>query len=59
MLTKLLGKPTKDDFAQTLIELAQREGDSELTHDQERFRIIVGDPEEFASQLNLGNVCEE
>lgn len=59
MLTKLLGKPTKDEFAQTLIERAQREGASELTHDQERFRIIVGDPEECASQLNLGNVYEE
>ena len=59
MLTKLFGKPTKDEFAQTIIELAQREGPFELTYDQEQFRIIVGDPEEFSNQFNLGNVYEE
>ena len=59
MLTKLFGKPTKDEFAETICELAQSHGDFELTYDQERFRIVVGDPEEFTNQFNLGNVYEE
>ncbi len=60
MLTKLFGKPTKDEFAQTIIELAQEaHGPLELTYDKERFRIIVGDPEEFTNQFNLVNVYEE
>ena len=60
MLTKLFGKLTKDEFAQTIIELAQKaHGPLELTYDQEQFRIIVGDPEEFTNQFNLVNVYEE
>ncbi len=60
MLTKLFGKPTKDEFAQTIIELAQKtHGLLELTYDQEQFRIIVGVPEEFTNQFNLVNVYEE
>ena len=59
MLTKLFGKPTKDEFAETICELAHSHGDFELTYDQERFRIVVGDPEEFTNQFNLGNVYEE
>ena len=52
MLTKLFGKPTKDEFAQTIIELAQKtHGPLELTYDQERFRIIVGDAEECTNQF--------
>ena len=48
MLTKLFGKLTKDEFAQTIIELAQEaHAPLALTYDQEQFRIIVGDPEEF------------
>ena len=55
-----VGEPTKGEFAQTIIELTQKtHGPLELTYDQERFRIIVGDPEEFTNQFKLVNVYEE
>ena len=41
MLTKLFGKPTKDEFAQTIIELAQKtHGPLELTC-RELVRLMV------------------
>lgn len=54
----MLGKPSKDAFAQTIIDAARKAGETrEIRYDRDAFRLVIGN--DSGQQFNLQNVYGE